>query len=565
MSRITDVQVNYSLVDVTAASDGKMQMGSLQPFSDLEELIEEDEEIGKLATIETEEWILDGTLSLLPENMADAFTGVWSLAQSDDTGTFSTPPVFTVTFSQPHTSGGITLFFSESTDDWCSDLTIEWFNQSGASMGSQTYHPNAAKFFCPNQVEDYYKLQITFRKTNKPHRFLKLSGIRYGILLELDGSKLITCTVLEEVSPVSSELSINTLNMSFHTESGEFDLLDLTGAYVLFQQRQKADVTGWIDGVKMNFGSFYLETPSTTESIVTVDCIDLVGTMDDTEYLGGYWPDGITAQDLIANIMTSAGMESDQYTISSSLQNVTVRGYLAIQSHRSALQQVCFAIGATVSCGRSEIINIQPLATANPATIPVSRKVTGHTQTQEVLVTGVEVYTYNYALGEETQNELFKEERQPGEYLIQFTSPSANLSATGATITESDVNYAKITVETAGEVVIMGQTYEQAQSLAGSVYMANIPANAKPNIQTVTDCTLSADPQALAQRVYNYYQNRIIDDGDIILANEKAGDWVSLQNANGKALLGTIEQISVDLTGGFIAKIETRGTGQVIA
>ena len=561
MSRVTDVSVNYSLIDVTAADDGQMSMPNTQPFSDLSELLDEDHVIPRLSTLERNHWELDGTFEIFPDNMSIVFTGVWSTTQSDDNGAFASPPVLTVTFSEAHTSGGLTLIFAESTEDWSSDLTIQWFDQDGASLGTQSYQPDSARYFCPNQVENFYKIQITFNKTNKPHRFLKLTGIRYGVMLELDRSKLISCTVLEEVNPISSEVSVNTLNLSFHTEEGEFDLLDLTGAYVLFQQRQKADVTGWIDGVQMNMGSFYLETPSTTDNIVTVDCIDLVGTMDDTDYLGGNWPSGITAGNLIADIMQSAGIDPEMYVIDSSLQNIMVTGYLAIQSHREALQQVAFAIGAVVDCCRSEQIKIRPMNTDNAKTIPISRKVVSHTQTQDALVTGVEVFTHNYALGD-TAGELFKETRQPGEYLIQFSSPSANLSATNATITESGVNYARITVSTAGEVVISGRTYEDTQSLAGSVYMENLPANAKPNVQSVTDCTLNADAQELAQRVYDYYQNRITDSGDIILSDEKAGDWVSLQNASGKSLVGAIEQISIDLTGGFIAKVETHGTGQ---
>lgn len=561
MSRTTDVRVRYGLIDVTAAEDGQMSMPNVQPFSSLPELLDDDQVIARLATLEHDHWFLDGTFEIFPTGYSSAFTGVWSDTQSGDDGVFAAPPVFTVNFSQPHTSGGITLVFSEATDDWCSDLDIVWYDQDGSTLGTQHFNPDSARYFCPNQIEDYYGLQITFNKTNKPNRYLKLTGIQYGVTLDLDGSKLISCTVLEEVDPISSNLSVNTLNLSFHTEGGEFDLLDLTGAYVLFQQRQQADVTGWIDGVEMNMGSFYLETPSTTENIVTVDCIDLVGTMGDTDYLGGYWPDGILSQELIADIMASAGVDTAQYDVDSSLQNITVRGYLAIQTHREALQQVAFAIGAAVDCCRSYIINIRPLQTANPKSIPVSRKVTGHTQTLESLVTGVEVFTHNYALGD-TDGELFKETRQPGDYLIQFSSPSANLSATNATITESGVNYARITVATAGEVVISGRTYEDTQSLAGSVYMENLPANAKPNIKTVNECTLDANAQSLAQRVYDYYQRRIADSGDIILSTEQAGDWISLQNADGKALVGTIEQISIDLTGGFIAKVESHGTGQ---
>ena len=124
------------------------------------------------------------------------------------------------------------------------------------------------------------------------------------------------------------------------------------------------------------------------------------------------------------------------------------------------------------------------------------------------------------------------------------------------------MNYARIHVTSAGEVIISGTSYEDTQSLAGSVYMESLPANAKVNVVTVSDCTLDADAQALARRVYDYYQRRITDSGQIILDTEQAGDWLAMQTTNGKTLLGTAEQIDIDLTGGFIAKVKTHGTGQ---
>ena len=222
---------------------------------------------------------------------------------------------------------------------------------------------------------------------------------------------------------------------------------------------------------------------------------------------------------------------------------------------------MAFAIGAVVDCSRSDCINITPAKTANPKTVPVSRKVVGHEQTQDALVTGVEVFTHSYALGDRS-GELFKESRQPGDYLIQFSAPASGLSITGGSITESGVNYARIHVTSAGEVIISGTSYEDTQSLAGSVYMESLPANAKVNVVTVSDCTLDADAQALARRVYDYYQRRITDSGQIILDTEQAGDWLAMQTTNGKTLLGTAEQIDIDLTGGFIAKVKTHGTGQ---
>lgn len=557
MSRKTSLTAEYSLFDVSAAEDSRFSMPGTADFSDFAELIDESQILPKWATLEQDGCDLDGSFCFFPDDIASAFTGVWSAAISGADGNLTAPLTLTVQFSKPHTAPGVTLLFSEDTGDWCDDLTIFWHGSDGAVLAQQDFQPDAGCYFCARQVEDFHKLQIIFRATNKPYHFLKLSGIRYGVPLELTEKQLVSCSILEEVNPTSAELSVNTLNLQFRAENGVFDLLDLTGAYVLFQQRQRVRVYGRISDARMQMGTFYLDEPTAAGNLVTLECMDLVGTLGDTEYLGGYWPNGIAAKDLLANIMQSAGLDAEDYALEDALQNVAIRGYLAIQTHRSALQQFAFALGAVVSCARSARIQIRH-ANADAKTVPIARKVIGHEQTLNPLVTGVEVYIHHYAL-QENESELFRETRQAGEYLIQFSSPAAELSASGAEILESGVNYARIAVQTKREVTLTGRTYEDTQTLSGSVYRENLPANGKENVKQITDCTLDVDAQALAQRLYDDAQNRVQDSGQVILSDEQAGDCLAVQTAGHKTLVGMAEQVDIDLTGGFLAKVVTRG------
>lgn len=558
MSRRTEARARYSLFDKTAAGDAQASMPGVQPFSDYAELNDEERTLPPWATLETNEWLLDGTRTIFPDDMASAFTGVWSAEKSGADGAFGTPPVLTVAFSEAHTSAGITLIFSEGTGDWCDRLTIRWSGKDGGTLAEVEYRPDRANYFCAKQVLDYYGLRITFHSANRPGRYLKLSGVRYGVLMELGGSRLISCRVLEEVDRVSAEVRVNTMTLRMHAAGGEFDLLDLTGAYILFQQRQRVEVSELLDGVKLPMGTFYLDEPrSDADDTVTLSCIDLVGVMGDTEYLGGYWPDGIPAERLVAGIMASAGMEGD-YELSGVYTGVVVRGYLPVCTHREALQQVAFVLGAAVDCARSDKIKIVPPSTAEPKAVPTGRKAVGHTQRQDPLITGVEVYVHSYTRSD-SATKLLDEPCKAGTRLVKFTSPAAGLSCTGAVIAESGVNYAKLTVAAAGAVVLTGYTYTDSTSLAGSVYMEDLPANAKINVKVLDACTLSQDPQALARRVYDDDQRRVVDVGDVILADEEAGDPVTLGNSGGKALTGVAEQLDIDLTGGFIAGITVRG------
>ena len=67
----------------------------------------------------------------LPDDLAAEFTGVWSKELSGENGMLSSPPVLSITFSEAHTSAGLTLTFSEATEDWCSSLNIIWYDQAG--------------------------------------------------------------------------------------------------------------------------------------------------------------------------------------------------------------------------------------------------------------------------------------------------------------------------------------------------------------------------------------------------------------------------------------------------
>ena len=558
MSRTTNVKISYGLFDKTAAEDGSMSMSDMQDFSDLTELVDEKSTIQKWMTLEDDGCTLDGSFVFLPENIADEFMGIWSKELSGEDGVFTNPPIFEVSFSEAHTSGGITLIFSEVTGDWCDSLHMVWLGINGEILSEKDFTPDKGCYFCENQVEDYYGLNITFSKTNLPNHFLKFTGIRYGVSMEIQGESLIKCSILEEIDPISSVLTINTLNFSFHTEKGEFDLLDLSGAFVLFQQRQSVQVTGRIDETEMNMGTFYLDKPTVNGNVVSMSCIDLIGVMDDTNYFGGYWPEGITAGALISDIFTSADITSDFYEIGPDLQEKTVYGYLPICSHRKALQQVAFALGAVVDCSRSEKVKIQTLTRTEAKTVPLERKIIGSSQENTSLVTGIEIFTHHYHLSNQA-TEILQEQMDPGEHLIEFSQPTTNLSISGATILKQGINFVRISVASATMVTISGYCYEDSTKLSGSVYLENLPANARANVKQITDCTLYSQPQSVAEQIFAQVQRRTKGTTSVLLSDEVAGDWLMLSSHTGKALTGIAEQINIDLTGGMIGKVVVCG------
>ena len=169
---------------------------------------------------------------------------------SNGDGAFASSPVLTVSFTENHTSLGVTLYFDEINGDYCPSVNIKWYDGSGALMDDMDFTPDGPVYFCENTVGDYRKIVVTFAGTNTPYRYLKLSNILFGAVIIFGSGDLISANVLEEVDPLSSEISINTLDFKAYANDDRFAILNPEGAYSALQQKQPLTVRQTVGGVK---------------------------------------------------------------------------------------------------------------------------------------------------------------------------------------------------------------------------------------------------------------------------------------------------------------------------
>lgn len=539
------VQLNYGLFDVTAADDSTQTCDDVQPFADVTVINTPDLDelpVEPWATLETNQWILNGSKKAFPDAPKKENFGLWSLSMSDEDCNFETPVVLTCDFTEPHTTVGVTFIFREDSDEYANSVKVQYYDASGGLIAEYTCQPDRPNYFASGLVEDYHKIVCTFYGTSLPHRYLKLTEIKFGAVKIFDEDSVIEATILEEVDPTGGELTINTLEFTAYTT--DFALLDPNGVYAALQQKQA--IGAKINGE--NFGTFFLDEPeSEDDDTTTFKCIDFVGVIDLTNFMGGIYMNK-TVSSLIAEIMTSAGVLDSEYQLDSTLANKTVSGYIPICTHREALQQVAFAIGAVVDCSRGKAIKIYPAPTATSGTITHDEKFDGHKVKFTSLITGVEVTAHKYTVSTDTSN-AYEGELSVGTHTVTFGTPFGELAAAGAVILEKGVNYAVINVETAGTVTITGKQYDDSTSVVGA-YAAEIPANAKPNIISCDEsATLvsAANAAEIAQRLYNYYQNRYEDEGEILLGSQKVGQIWTMNSLNGMDLNGVINSLEIDM------------------
>lgn len=550
----TNTRVHFGLYDVTARGDSSPASEQAQPFCDLERdlLAESVPALTKYGTLEKRQFLMDGSFALFPDNPAPEYWGLWSLTQSGSDGRFAEPPVLEISFTQEHSSAGLTLHFYEPTGDWASDVLIQWYGPNEELLGTGRFAPDAVDYYCEKKVEGYRKVKITFLATSRPGRYLKLSALDYGVSMTFSGKEVVTAHVLESIDPLSNELSINTLDLTLFNGSGAFSILNPNGVFDVLQHKQKFTVYEDVrqdDGqtVTHNMGTFYLsDWENSSDTLANFTATDAVGLLDSAPHEGGLYD--TTAAQLAADIL--AGYD---YELEEALRGVTVRGYLPSKTRRDALQQLAFALGAVVDCSRSDKIRIYRAPTRPSSLITYRRKWMGSKVTLRPLITGVEVTAHQY-LAETEESELYRDTLTAGEHKVSFSSPCSVTGCTGAELLSHGVNSAVVKVEQSGEVIVTGHKYQDQQTVVTS-QASDLPPNVQDNVLQVTGATLVGTHNAaeIAAHILNYYAGRYEQNFTMLAGSEVLADMVVVESFGGEKVRGDIEQMEFDLTGGFVA------------
>lgn len=554
----TKTQIEFGFVDVTAKSDSQLSITDKQDFVTLEALKRNDIEEVKYGTLERNQFALDGTFELMPDTLEDM--GLWSNSISNELGIFEKPPVLVISFTEPHSSLGLTFLFSKA-GDYCNHLNITYYDKNNQLINDTDFYPDNYQYVCNNIVENYQKIIIIFYGTNNPYRYLKLYQILYGANKIFEGDNLISANILEEMDLLSSEVSINTLGFKVYSADDEFNIINPTGFYSLLQQRQAFKVKELLlkEGKEIDMGTFYLDTWKNADNkIMDFEAIDLIGIIDKTTFYGGMYVN-VPFENIIKIVMTSANVPEEEYEIQEDLKGIIMTGYIPICTHREALQQLVFAVGAVADCSRSDKIKIYTIVDKEDNnTIEQTNIFQGTKKVeQNEIVTEVAVTAHNYIKGSETE-EVFKGILDKGDNRVLFDHPVYDLSCTGGTIKESNCNYAIINCTSEKEIVVTAYKYvDNTQEISAQV--EDIGNASKLNTLNIESAYFINKGNALtiAQKVLDYYQKTYKTEFDFILKGESLTQDVAIEsNDFSRQLVGHIKKLDIDLTGGFLASAE---------
>lgn len=486
------VRIVYQDIAAGADDDAAVSTQDAASFSDVS-LLPFGSQGGPIAALGPGSWLLDGSREILNQQKIC----FWSNSMSGPDARFETPPEIIIEFDKRYTSPGLFLTFDPGSGEYCSNVTIKWF-QGAAKLYEGTYRPDAVEYFCAHTAEAYDKIVIRLNATSVPYRYAKLSKIMFGVARTFYREELRNVKAVQEVSIISDQVAINTLNFTLDSQSN---------VEYMFQFKQPV----FSYNGEILIGVFYItDSKRRGAGLFDVSCKDAIGVLDDEPYPARMCIN-IPAQDLLEDILGGYfDLELDAV-----LSATPVTGYLPDGTRRQALQQVAFALGAMVDTSGSEAIRVYRDREASPRKIPQDRVYTGGSVDRSSIVTAVQVAAHTY-------------------------------STTG---------------EGSDTVDVDGVTYYH-NTTTTTIFNPNATASDKQNVVEVKDATLvnPENVAAIAQHLYNYYTMRDTQKVKIVVNGEKPGDHVAAPTPWGTMMNGYITSMQITMSGIAAADCEVVGT-----
>lgn len=440
--------------------------------------------------------VLDGTAEAFPSVPENANLGLISNQLSDENGTFAEPITLTLSTDKLYSSIGLTFTFDTYNDIYANRINVKWIRSTTEgieTLADEIFYPDTAFYFCNNPVDAYNKIVITFYSINMPYNRLKLRVIDYGYGTFFYGNELRNVNLIQEIDPISTEISINTVDFTLDSKS---DII------YSFQTKQPLNV--YFNG-ELKATSFVKTAKRKAKRLWDVTSEDYIGLMDSITFFGGVY-DNKNATELLQEIFSVAKIP---YYIDETFSNITISGHIPYSTCREALMQVAFAIQAVVDTSDSEVVKIYALEDDIKQTIPLNRIMQGQNFVDDDTVTSVEIVAHKYEKTDEYVELYGSKTEDVGiigeEVFVKFSEPVWDLTLSGGTMIDSSANHAHF------------KTTSDFLLLSGLKYLHRMETKAKKNplilateienIATIDNATLVSlnNIDNVAEKCYNWF------------------------------------------------------------
>ena len=316
---LSEIEIEYNVTEPGVQADATSSATPEETFSGAENIVTELlVEEPKYATLELNQWLLDGTYVPLPENPPTA-AGFISSNLSNADGTFTAVPTITISFSEIHygTLPGLTMTWSKTYQEWAEAYRVTAYNGNTQVAQYEANNNRDVVDICEVAITGYNKIVIEVLKWCLPYRRARLSECLIGIKQIYTKKDLMGFEHEQSVNLLSAELPKSAIVFKLDNSHNKWNPDNPTGAekYLIEKQLLTVKYGFLIDGKVewIKAGTFYMsewETPSNglEASFTARDSLEFCGDL----YAG---PRSGTALSIVQAALAQAEIDSDTYVL----------------------------------------------------------------------------------------------------------------------------------------------------------------------------------------------------------------------------------------------------------
>lgn len=367
------IEIEYSVTDPDVQGDGTATSTGDAPFASTSAIVDTTIKHPPLyATLEHNIWGLNETMNIVPDAAPYGDTGYVSDVLSGEDGTFATPTVVSVAFSETHEPvvPGLTITWSSEYDEYAVDYRVRASNE-GVETVNELFEGNAsAHTIVDVDLQSYDEISIEIIKWSKPHRRARMTYFIIGTNKIYTKTDLMSYSHSQFVDLLSGSLPKNAITFSLDNTDGKWNPDNQEGAekYLLERQALKIkygiQIGGEIEWIKA--GTFYMSEWSTPSngleaSFTARDSIDFMNKPYTGMRSGTLYDIAIAALEQADLPLMSDG--SLMYRVDESLKNHTTDFTADDDEYiiSEVLQMVANAGKCVMFQDREGILRIKPL------------------------------------------------------------------------------------------------------------------------------------------------------------------------------------------------------------
>ena len=567
-------KVILGIIEPTAVENSTLSANDNVYFSELNSIESNKTVTGQYATLEDYFTPLNGEKEL-PRNPGEGqlYQGYVSDVMSDENGNYRRIPMVTITTSTPIQVIGLTMDFDNISKDYPTELRFTTYLDDTQAEQFIT-NPTSWSYILEHNFTYFDKLTIEFLKSNMPYRRARFTHIMYGINRTYDTTNkgdynnLVNVTEEKEISLVNKNLPIFDMSFSINNLSGRFDTDNPTGIDKYVVENQPVTYYWGIENdngdVKWMLGGSLLTDGSLTANNkqVTIKTTDQLTKLEDTFIKGLYRPDGITLYDLAVEVLTDAGLNSEDYILDSSLSNFRTLAPLPSTTHKACLQLIASAACCVLFSDREGRICIRPLSTSTESYyLDLNKTLNEPPKTTMIqLMKNMTSYYYTFTVSSTISEIASLETNLQGTETLQLEYEDArdvSATVTGGTLVSANyyTKYCELTVTANGNIKIKvnGKSIKTTSTLVDKSFgsVGKTAETTNPLICTYEHCIQYIDFVANAIENRNVYESSFRGDPTL-----DVGDKITTETKFSTDMPSIITKTKIDFKGSFTGDIK---------